>query len=466
MSITAASTWEVRSTGSDTQGGVFDPSFGGTDFSQQDAAQLSLTDVVTNGTTTVTSATGGFVAAHKGNGINIAGTVYQIMAVGSSTSITVDRATGTGSGQTGKVGGAVASLGFVGGQATLQNVVYQKSGSYTITSSSVNVSGGIVQIGMGLGGSRVVKLRFEGYGATRGDLGTKPVNTLAAGISGPIIDSLDQYSAPAIINNIAFDGGSVAGSIGVRNSGNPAGDIQVQRCKFSHFTSVALKLSGSGNSCDEAYLNEFTLNSGTSILTGAPGQYVVGNSLHDNTATPINGGSAIVRGNLIYNNTGASTDGVQPQDGGRMHVIGNTIYGNGRHGVNIGNNASPNSHLVENNIIVANAGWGVTTTTGADPELIVRANATYGNTSGGISTNLTSPLNEGNVPLSTNPFVNAATGNFALNNTAGGGAACRAAGIPGAFPGGTTTGYPDIGAVQHQAGGGGSGGASPWEGAL
>jgi hypothetical protein len=54
------------------------------------------------------------------------------------------------------------------------------------------------------------------------------------------------------------------------------------------------------------------------------------------------------------------------------------------------------------------------------------------------------------VTLTGDPFVNAAGGNFALNNTVGAGADCRAAGIPGAFPGGTTTGYLDIGAVQHR----------------
>jgi len=50
--------------------------------------------------------------------------------------------------------------------------------------------------------------------------------------------------------------------------------------------------------------------------------------------------------------------------------------------------------------------------------------------------------------------------NFALNATAGGGLACTAAGSVGAFPGGTTTGYLDIGAVQSSNTSGSTGGGN------
>lgn len=56
--------------------------------------------------------------------------------------------------------------------------------------------------------------------------------------------------------------------------------------------------------------------------------------------------------------------------------------------------------------------------------------------------------------LTASPYVGGTTGtasNFALNNTAGGGAVCRAAGFPANWPGNSgTTGYPDLGAAQHQ----------------
>ena len=54
-----------------------------------------------------------------------------------------------------------------------------------------------------------------------------------------------------------------------------------------------------------------------------------------------------------------------------------------------------------------------------------------------------------NIALSADPFTNAAGNDFSLNNTASGGADCRAAGFPGAMQTGGT-GYPDVGALQHQ----------------
>ena len=104
-----------------------------------------------------------------------------------------------------------------------------------------------------------------------------------------------------------------------------------------------------------------------------------------------------------------------------------------------------------------NGGYGANLTTGATyPGIIVIAgyNA-FGNNTSGARNNL--PTETSDVTLTADPFTNAAGGNFALNNTVGGGAACRAAGIPGVFPGGLTTGYIDIGAVQHQDSGGGGG---------
>ncbi len=63
------------------------------------------------------------------------------------------------------------------------------------------------------------------------------------------------------------------------------------------------------------------------------------------------------------------------------------------------------------------------------------------------------------VTLTVDPFTNGAGGDFSLNSTAGGGAACKAVAFPGTFPGGSSVGSLDIGAVQTAGGGGGGGGA-------
>jgi hypothetical protein len=52
------------------------------------------------------------------------------------------------------------------------------------------------------------------------------------------------------------------------------------------------------------------------------------------------------------------------------------------------------------------------------------------------------------ITLTVDPFIAGASQNFALNNTAGGGAALRSKGFPGVYLVGGT-GYKDIGAFQH-----------------
>jgi hypothetical protein len=53
MAFLSPAVWEVRSTGAAANGGAFDATSGtpGTDFSQQDAAQIAYTDMVIDGTT-------------------------------------------------------------------------------------------------------------------------------------------------------------------------------------------------------------------------------------------------------------------------------------------------------------------------------------------------------------------------------------------------------------------------------
>src|SRR6476661_4844198 len=127
MSLSAATVWEVRPAGSgasDNNGGGFVAGASGTDFSQQDAAAYSGTnlaiDAATN--TKVTSATHNFVAADVGNLLQITAGAgfttgfYQIVSVASNAA-TLDRSAGTlgSTGGTFAVGGALASPGKAAG---------------------------------------------------------------------------------------------------------------------------------------------------------------------------------------------------------------------------------------------------------------------------------------------------------------------------------------------------------------
>jgi hypothetical protein len=114
MAIGPNVAWRIRTDGDNSNGGGFDSSTSGagTDYTDQASAQLSLSDIVTNGTSTVTSATGGFTSALIGNIIRIATKgYYRITAVTNTNTITIDGGTpSSGTGLSAKVGGAFAGI--------------------------------------------------------------------------------------------------------------------------------------------------------------------------------------------------------------------------------------------------------------------------------------------------------------------------------------------------------------------
>ena len=165
MAVSATTVWRVRIGGNDVNAGCFDPMVvgAGTDYTEQDAAQLTLTDLASAGaSTTLSSAIGGFTAAMVGNGVRISGGtgftagLYIIAGYTSSNAVTLDRApsTGAASGATGRVGGAVGGVfGHVG--AVPGNVVFIRGqGSneptdidYTVATPSFNTGNGLAYIG-------------------------------------------------------------------------------------------------------------------------------------------------------------------------------------------------------------------------------------------------------------------------------------------------------------------------------
>src|SRR6516225_9792456 len=118
---TATLVFDVRTTGSDNNGGGFDSGVAspGTDYSQQDSAQIAYTDLVIGSTgneNQLTSAANPFGSTSPGNVINISGGtgfqtgLYRILSVSGSTA-TMDQGVGTANstGGTGNLGGAFAT---------------------------------------------------------------------------------------------------------------------------------------------------------------------------------------------------------------------------------------------------------------------------------------------------------------------------------------------------------------------
>lgn len=192
---------------------------------------------------------------------------------------------------------------------------------------------------------------------------------------------------------------------------------------------------------------------------------VIGSWIHDNGSHGIHGNAADgspggcswhIFNSLITNNTGRGiywqlNDSPQRS----FHIHNSTIAGNGSNGIEIVG-TTDRTRLVDvwNSIVYNNNGWGLLVGSGM-MHMMAFYNAMGSNASGNYS-NVT-PI--GDVTLSTDPFTDAASDDYTLNDDAGGGADCKEAGFGGSIMGMDT--YLDLGALQSQgSGGGGGGGAS------
>ena len=422
------------------------------DYSQQAAAQFTYTDLASAGAgLTVSSAATPFQKWHVGNALVVTGGTnftagrYVIASVSVANVATVVGAgnitSGIGASGTGGMGGAFASPAMPGGFLVASNRIFIKTGTYTSTSASTNISNGCLSIGVG-------SVSVEGYDTVRGDL-----NALGATGTRPTITADGVITTFTLINHTTFNGqdkhlilngNSRTSSRGLSVSSNAVVNVKAMNCTNSGF-------SGAGN-----YVNCWATGCSTQpAFTGGQGVYF-GCVASGNTVTGFNSASNLV----VYvrclsaNNSGASSDGFA-MAGSVVSLHECTSYGNGRDGVRV---TGGQPFTAVNNLLEGNSGFGINSTS-IFTELV--NNAYYNNTSGATSlSSSTRLLNIGAVTLTGSAFTNAAGGDFSLNTTAGGGAACRAAGFPGAFPGVSTTGYLDIGAAQHAdtASGGFSGG--------
>lgn len=449
MALSAASVWEVRTAGLDTNGGGFVAGAAGTDYSQQDAkntagSNISTTDAVAVGTGVITSATAAFTSAIVGNIIYLQGGTgalaagwYQVTVFTSSTSITVDRNVAAGTGITMNIGGALLTIGQALTNMTVaNNTAWVKVGTYNITSA----------LATGVGGSGTFNNRLIGYNATRGDepLGA---NRPTVATNGNAINGFNMAHDGWEVRNFIFDGaGASRGLIGLNIT---AQYPIVHNVKVKDFdtrgvyaaTNMVLFSEGEITACSE----------GMRIATQNTRIAVVNSCIHANTGPGVvcdadSNGITFTR-TAILNNSGASSDGLSLGTAYAVRVLGCTLYGNGRDGIRATAAYAQIGSQVSNNLIVGNGGYGINYSS-------VRAsnfggfnyNAFYNNTSGARNVILAGP---NDVTLTADPFTNAAGGDFSLNTTAGGGAAARAVGFPGAVPGISTTGHLDIGAVQH-----------------
>lgn len=438
MALSASIVLEVQNGGSDTNGGGFKTGATGTDWSLQNGTQYSVTDGVTAGTTTITSATAAFGTDVVGNLIYVTGGTgsitaawYEIVSRTNATTIVVDRSTGlnVGTGATLHIGGALASPGQAAAIATVagQTIFIKYNVSpYVATSASTNIAAGCV--------SGTQDTAWSGYDTTRSLCNTdanRPTFQINSGVSAATLFGAinNQY----FVSSIILDGNSQTTS----------------KCFNSSGTCFNVKAMN-GVSCG------FQQNQATGVCifceaTGCSSSpFVVAEAFfciaHDNTTGGANTGgfqTSNCFGCISYAN---SRNGFYAPGGGTYaHCI---AYGNTEVGF-INGFTSLISYV---NCIAEGNGLQGYKATGQSSILINCAD--YANVSG-RKVGGTIWADIGGISGASTFFTDATNHDFRLNASAG--VALKAAGFPAAFPATSTltTNYRDIGAAQHLDSGGG-----------
>lgn len=460
MALSKDTVWEVRTTGNNNNGGGFVTGASGTDWSQQDAAQYAVTDAVTNGTTTITSASASFGTDVVGNILYIQGGTgsivagwYEIVSRTDASTIVVDRSTGltTGTGATLNIGGAFAHLSrlpvMVAG-----NKAWVKAGTYTFTATVQFSNAGDLTNG---------RIKVEGYSSTRGDRAGRPLLTTSTNS----VNLITVTGAYTDFYHLKFTNTASTRGIGLNYTfGTGIGvDLLFDGCSNGVVTPAsglamyfircsAINCTGSGfatgNSTSvvwygcEAIDNGGYGFSGTSgggspqwydcvAANNASGGFATGNSSHSF--------SAIWQGCTAANNGGDGFYCRGTTTVGGIRFINNIAYGNSGYGLNLGSST------------------GIDTQPERDGVVLLRGfNAMGSNTSGNY--NFTDIADPTDIALTADPFVNSGSGvrDYSPNNTAGGGAAIRGQAGPRSFPSGYNTSRRDTGALQHVDPSGGS----------
>lgn len=412
--LPAGLSWEVRTGGASDNGSCYDlVNDGGTDYTQQDSAQLTLTDLATTGAvTTLTSATGGFTSAMIDNCIYIAsGTnfdvgYYEITAFTDTNTVTLDRtpsSAGAGSGGNGKVGGGVDHPDRVDSSLVAGNHVWIQAGTYNRLGSNTYV----LDVSDSQGNDHSTPIIWEGYNSVRGD---EPI-----GSNRPVIDCADTAT-----NGITSDGGY---NIMLKW-------LIIQDCLDDGIQADTLfgwglrVTSNDGDGVDGENFScafcEIDTNTGNGVITNAANRNITlyYSYVHDNggSGAGVNyaggGGGVIFVKSVADSNSG---NGFYNRSNLGFTAVNNVAYNNSSEGFWQTHAGELAEWVWIDNIAHSNGAYGFSLdNTSREAPFLIGHNISYNNTSGAFE-NVGSWLQIGN--LTSNPsFVNAASGNFTVNS--------------------------------------------------
>lgn len=457
MSLAQTVEWDVESGGSDSNGGGFNTASSGTDRSQQTGAFVAFNGTTITATTSGISTTiviAGYTVVNGdvGNILNVTGGTnfttgrYEVASVNTSLNTwTLDRnaTSGAGTGMTGNMGGCLVTIQkgvdvqFATGSSGDQITWVKKA---TFTEAVNTTSGGSINLGV---------CRVYGYQTSHGDNPTGTNRPTMQKNSGTVL-TINTNSGWVFAHWI-IDGQSAGATIGI--------DVQSSNAVLVNLK--VLNTSGRG-----IYIEANSVVASDCEVTGCGGSFgsfdctgtcdVFGCWSHDNTGM---GFGLNVTGARLCDcvANGNTNDGFFVQ--ATTFTIDRAVaYNNGRDGIRLSSLTNPQTgSRITNFIADTNAGYGINSTsaTGLAAAWWTFDYNAFNNNTNGSYNHVTAGSHD--VSLSGSPFTAAGSNDYTLNNTAGAGAACRSAGIPGHLNSLNLTGYEDIGTFRHQdpAGSGG-----------
>ena len=439
MALPATAEWEVRPTvGNDTNGGGFVSGGSGTDYSQQDSKNpgsgnnQSTTDGVGVGSTSIVSVTASFTSAIVDNVVYFDGIWYRVVSLTNGTTIVVDRNTTTGTGLTLNIGGALATVDQAVSIMVASNTVWVMGSAGTYLTTAVQT------LSSGLNGNAGQPTTFRGYGVTRGD-GIQAVWQIATNSTNLVnFSGVDNF----LFRDFDFSVAAGTPGYGWYATGNDSTNITAIGCKWSGGLRCIQGDYGVGYTFNRLILIdcEITGSAGVGVANSSATSMFACN-VHDNVGDGFQIFSADVfattylsRTVFRANNSGAGAHGgIYCDDSQRPLFLENCAFTENA-GDGVYNGSSPGIYAI-NTIFYGNTGYGINQPVPGNQWYIVYLKTcALGANSSGDFNNLPGIINEGAVTLTADPFTNQSAGDFSLNSTAGGGAACKQAGFPTVIP--------------------------------
>ncbi len=415
---------------------------------------LSTTDAVAVGTTSITSATANFVAA-KGNVIyftggtgSIAAVRRQVVSVSNVTTIVLDASIAASTGMTMNIGGALDYATAMTHNTPGNRLWVKNDGTYTRTATLTCNNNQTP-------GDNLPLNWMQGYTTTYGDGGianiTLSTNTgltaiACAGVAGWYISGFNINCASLGTSN-GVTGGYYT----------TVGRITATNCATSGINIAGQFIEVMDSECTSSVNGSICINVGT--VNAAT---VTRNFVHDMTGSSAvgiklsNADSSSVIYNTIVNITGTTADAIQASDAnndGQLTIVHNSIYNLTRDGIRLGNRSQFAMNIFDN-IIEKTTGCGINESTIAGaPALPTYDGQYFFQNTGGARCNLddtgaVNPINASgpytnvhDILGSVSGFVNAAGGDFTPS------AAVKGLGNPGTLPGTAGTGHATFGAL-------------------